>query len=248
MLAVQAFIFLQVLLVTTVIVNAECTRSSFINPKSTPLCFAASKKNKKGGGKKKKSSTASSNKGFGIAPPTFEEVVASFSNRQPKAPNDEICPCGIVDGRKYGDCCGKLHRGEETCQTMTDVLRSRYTAFAWRDVAYVISTTHETCRDHRDDKIAWAKDLNKSGMFDSFEFVGLEAGPEEPGENENEGYLDFKVTLRDKGERDLELAGKETVISERSKFVRDPETGVWSYSSGEVRSEVAGLEDTVLNQ
>ena len=222
-----------------------------------PLAFAAAKKgNKKAGGKKKKkNSTASSNRGFGIAPPTYEEVVSSFQTRMPQNdPNGCDCPCG--SGGTYGECCGPFHKGDKTCQTMTDVLRTRYTAFSWRLIDYVIKTTHETCRDYREDKIAWAKDLNKQGMFDSFEFVKLDGGKEEEAmDNENEGYIEFNVTLRKKDADDSDVGvdggsseSQETVISERSKFVRNPEDGVWSYSSGDVRTNVAGLEDTILNK
>jgi hypothetical protein len=57
-------------------------------------------------------------------------------------------------------------------------------------------------------------------MFDSFDFVDLQAGPEGPGRDKNEGFVEFQVTLRAK--EDLtsasggELAGKEMVVLERS--------------------------------
>lgn len=127
---------------------------------------------------------------------------------------------------------------------MTDVLRSRYSAFSWRDVGYIMKTTHPVCRDYREDQVAWAKDLNKSGMFDSYEFVNLQPGPEETGATENEGFIEFKVTLESKDD----LAGpkgQQTVITEKSKFLRD-DKGVWTYATGEVRSDTVGL-DTVIN-
>lgn len=110
-----------------------------------------------------------------------------------------------------------------------------------------MDSTHETCRDYRENRIAWAKDLNKGGMFDSYEFVGLEAGPEVQGKDENEGFITFKVKLKSKQPGFEKSKGSETVVTETSKFLRDPETGVWRYSSGEVRADVAGLEDTILN-
>jgi uncharacterized protein YchJ len=81
-------------------------------------------------------------------------------------------------------------------------------------------------------------------MFDSFEFVELKAGPEIfPESEENKATIDFQVRLRAKdGEK------QETVIAEKSLFLRDPESKIWSYASGEVRSGVEGLEDTILNQ
>lgn len=135
---------------------------------------------------------------------------------------------------------------------MTDVLRSRYTAFSWRNIEYVMATTHESCRDYKDDRVAWANDLNRNGMFDSFDFVSLSAGEEEIDvDDENVGFIEFKVTFRARGGQGViidSVAGKETVISERSTFLRNPADGSWSYASGDVRSDVAGLEDAMLNK
>lgn len=96
--------------------------------------------------------------------------------------------------------------------------------------------------------MAWAKDLNKGGMFDSFTFVKLDLGKEEDGEDENESFIEFKVTLRANEDRagTVAVAGQETIISERSRFLRGDD-GSWTYASGDVRSEVAGLEDVSLN-
>jgi uncharacterized protein YchJ len=107
-----------------------------------------------------------------------------------------------------------------------------------------MATTHESCRDYREDRVAWANDLHRKGMFDGFEFVNLSAGEEEM-ENENEGFIEFKVVFRARDDGKNSVAG-ETVISERSKFRRNAD-GTWSYASGDVRSDVAGLEGTTLN-
>lgn len=203
----------------------------------------------KGGGKKKKKKPrgeARTAKGFGAPPPAFEDILSTFTSRVPEDPAGLACPCGA--GPTYGACCEPLHTGARPLSTMTDVLRSRYVAFSWRMIDHVMRTTHPTCRDHRDDRVAWARDLDKGGMFDAFEFVKLEEGEEEmSAENDDEGYLDFKVTLRAREDKGSAVAGQETVIAERSRFLRDPEDGTWSYASGDVRSEVAGLEDTTLN-
>mmetsp|Transcript_20979 Transcript_20979/g.45495 ORF Transcript_20979/g.45495 Transcript_20979/m.45495 type:complete len:253 (+) Transcript_20979:80-838(+) len=203
---------------------------------------------KKSNKKKSSQRAAQTTKGFGAPPPKLEDFLATLKTRVPEDADTHICPCGT--GKVYGDCCGPLHRGDKPCLTMTDVLRSRYTAFSWRVIGYVMSTTHESCRDYREDKITWAKDLNKggAGMFDSFEFIKLSPGKEVMNEdNENEGFLDFKVTLKVKKDENNPSAGQETVISERSTFLRDPSDGSWTYASGDVRSDIAGLEDTTLN-
>mmetsp|Transcript_98316 Transcript_98316/g.283705 ORF Transcript_98316/g.283705 Transcript_98316/m.283705 type:complete len:240 (-) Transcript_98316:8-727(-) len=219
---------------------------AFASISVTDAAFAAKKKK---AGKK-----ASTNKGFGAPPATLEETLAKFPTRMPPNPASLDCPCGSE--KTYGNCCGPLHESQ-VCPTMTDVLRSRYSAFKWRNIGHIIATTHPTCRDYQEDKVAWAKDLNKEGMFDSFEFVKLQVGPEEAGANENEGFIEFKVTMKGRDEEDeilkarrrsaAAVAGMETVVKERSRFLRDPDIGAWTYASGDVSSEVAGLEDAKLN-
>ena len=129
---------------------------------------------------------------------------------------------------------------------MIDVLRTRYSAFYFRKIDYIMQTTHPTSGDYSEDKIAWARELDKKGMIDSIDFVELKAGPEEHTSDENEGYIQFSVRLRAKPNRGVP-SGKETILSEHSRFLRNEEDGVWSYASGDVRSEEAGLDSLILN-
>jgi SEC-C motif-containing protein len=201
------------------------------------LGFAA----KKGGGKK---NVASTNKGFAPPPLNYEQVLSQFRTRVPEDADSQQCPCGT--GKMYKECCAPFHRGEP-CKTMTDVLRSRYTAFTWRLIGHVIETTDKTSRDYTEDKISWAKNMNrKGGMFDSYDFVLFEPGKEEPGEDQNSGYIEFKIIVRAKADVGSTLEGREMAIVEKSKFLRDSD-GKWAYASGDVRSDVPGLEDTTLN-
>lgn len=231
-----------------VVVGFTINQRSIANPitirrrtSTTTTSLAARKK------KKPKKTSAQTSKGFGAPPPKLDEILSTLKTRVPKT-LDLPCPCGLKPGQTYSECCGPLHSGERACLTMSDVLMSRYVAFAWRNIKYVMDTTHPTCRDYREDAVAWARDLNKGGMFDSFEFVNLEAGEEEMSmDDANEGFLNFKVTLRAKEDRNGSAAGQEMIISERSRFLRNPKDGSWSYASGDVRSDVAGLEDAKLN-
>jgi SEC-C motif domain protein len=220
---------------------------------STPVYGFA---NKKSGGKKNPLENKSGTpKGFGAPPPSLEDILAKFSTRVPPNPENVDCPCG--SSNTYAECCGPLHNQVRGCTSMIDVLRSRYSAFCWRNIGYILATTHPTNRDYSDDKVAWAKDLNRDGMFDSFDFVKLEVVKEEAGSDENEGFIEFQVTMRGRGEDEglrrggrrsaAAVAGLETVIKERSRFLRDTENGIWSYANGDVSSEVAGLEDIKLN-
>lgn len=212
----------------------------------SPLdAFAAKKKGNK------KARAASTNRGFGQAPPTLDEVLASFKTCKPDNAEELPCPCQIHPGKSYGECCAPYHTGLASPMTPLEVLQTRYSAFHHRNIGYVLQSTHPSCRDYMDDKIAWAKGLNKHGMFDSFEFAGLKVLGDEESVNANEAYVEFEVTLKAK-ERigsltAAELEDKTTTVRERSQFRRDETTGIWSYSGGDVSSTAEGVDDIVLN-
>ena len=230
--------------------------------------------------------TASTASGFGAAPPTLVDVLKGFRTRVPDNVNDLPCPCGKTttttmntDGKTttpvtYGACCGPVLRGslnnDGGCQTPEEVLRSRYTAFCYRDIGHIIQTTDEVCRDYNKNTIAWAQELNKNGMFDSFEFVQLNIlhntddkvhenknKTENLKEHEREASIEFTVRLRlrrslssetELADSILDVGGvEETVVTETSTFLKNPKTGIWKYATGDVRSNVQGLEDMTLN-
>jgi SEC-C motif-containing protein len=192
---------------------------SSIIPSTTVLVagFAAAKKGRSPGKKgNNNSSSASTNRGFGAPPKTFDQVLSEYKTRLPSDASTKPCPCGI-SSLSYRDCCEPLHLGIVTCQTPLQVLQSRYSAFCYRNIGHIIVTTHRQCRDYREDKFDWAKDLDKSGMFDSFEFVQLQlenAQPEMVGDDE--AYLEFQVLLRGRdgvGQSVSSVAGQETIVS-----------------------------------
>lgn len=240
--------------------------------------FASSTSNNKKNKKTKtigaSSSVEKTKKGFGTQQTSDEllnEAVAKFKTRIPVSddPGQLVCPCN--SGLLYKDCCQRFHNGSKRTEQPIDVLRSRYTAFAWRIIPYVIQTTHPTNRDYRTNKVLWAKDLHRSGMFDSYEFIGLEDiniienAPMDNDNNNNNNnnddddvaYIEFKVRLRVKENDGTMIAGQETIISERSKFIRMLETninddktnnGYWLYASGDVKSTIVGWNNTILNR
>ncbi|WP_327091205.1 YchJ family metal-binding protein [Nonomuraea sp. NBC_01738] len=57
------------------------------------------------------------------------------------------CPCGSA--QPYDDCCGPLHRGEAKAETPERLMRSRYSAFAVGDAAYLLRTWHLATRPER---------------------------------------------------------------------------------------------------
>ena len=185
--------------------------------------------------KPKKKNQASSTKGFGKPPPTLEEIADSYPNRLPES-LDVDCACG--SGASYVSCCRPYHIGTQRPESASKVLQTRYSAFSYRIPLYILETTHPECRDYREDRFAWLKDLNKSGMFDSFEFEMLE--PTAAVEEAGEAFIDFQVHLRRKS------SDERMVLRERSRFLQEQDD-VWKYAGGEVQANVAGLEDVVLN-
>jgi SEC-C motif-containing protein len=218
--------------------HSLCRNANLVSPSSSAL--SAQKP-------KKKNASSSTTKGFGTftPPPTLEETLSGFPTRLP-APEDiatSACPCG--SGSIYTDCCAVFHRGEAFPQSPEKVLRSRYSAFYYRLPGFIMESTHEECRDFQEDKVDWAKNLHKGGMFDSYDFVGLEVGTEEAGSADNEAFLDFKVQLRANAKSSKQLEGEMMTVMEKSRFLRD-EKG-YRYAGGDVRTDVAGIEDVVLN-
>jgi SEC-C motif-containing protein len=114
------------------------------------------------------------------------------------------CPCGT--GERYAACCGPLHRGDEAAATAEALMRSRYSAFAVGDVAYLRSSWHASTRPARlevDPSLRW---------------LGLEVLHAQGGMLDTAGVVEFRAR-HDRG-----------VLHERSRFVR--EGGRWLYLDG----------------
>lgn len=63
---------------------------------------------------------------------------------RPARPTPATCPCGLPAA--YDDCCGRLHRGQAPATTAEQLMRSRYSAFAVGDEAYLLRSWHPTTR------------------------------------------------------------------------------------------------------
>ncbi|MCW2613554.1 MAG: uncharacterized protein JWN08_548 [Frankiales bacterium] len=57
------------------------------------------------------------------------------------------CPCGT--GPALDACCGRLHAGAATAATAEQLMRSRYSAFAVGDAAYLLRSWHASTRPRR---------------------------------------------------------------------------------------------------
>jgi SEC-C motif domain protein len=115
------------------------------------------------------------------------------------------CPCGR--GLPYDECCGPAHQGTPPA-TAEALMRSRYSAFALDDDAYVLSSWHPKTRPAHiepDSHLRWTGldilEATGGGLFDT------------------EGVVEFRAHYRDHG-----TPGD---LVERSRFVRHD--GQWAY-------------------
>lgn len=116
------------------------------------------------------------------------------------------CPCGLPAG--YAACCGRFHRGAGTAPSAELLMRSRFSAFAVRDAAYLLRTWHPDTRP---------ADLD---LADGPTWVRLEVlGSTEGGPFHSEGTVEFRAHWRE---------GRQSgVLAENSRFTRVD--GAWVY-------------------
>jgi SEC-C motif-containing protein len=116
------------------------------------------------------------------------------------------CPCGT--GLTYDECCEPFHVGEAAAPTAEALMRSRFSAFARADEAYLLRTWHWSGRPQRiefDDGRRWTR-LDVLGHTDG-------------GLLDSQGTVQFEAHYRQDG--------KPGVQRENSRFTR--ENGEWLY-------------------
>ncbi|WP_082801200.1 YchJ family protein [Herbidospora cretacea] len=116
------------------------------------------------------------------------------------------CPCG--SGKGYGECCGRFHAGEAAAPTAEALMRSRYSAYAKGDTAYLLTTWHSSTRPQR-------LDLDRKTRWTGLEILGATGGSAV----HTEGTVRFRARYAERGQ-----AG---VLEEHSAFTR--ENGRWVY-------------------
>ncbi len=120
------------------------------------------------------------------------------------------CPCGSKND--YIQCCGQYIEANELPEYPEQLMRSRYTAYAFNNAEYLKKTWHKrTCpaQLQLDTEIKW---------------LSLEIIDTQNDQNDDEGWVDFAAKFKH-GVRLLSL-------HERSRFLR--ENGQWLYVDGEI--------------
>ncbi|MFC9651948.1 YchJ family protein [Streptomyces sp. NPDC056937] len=119
---------------------------------------------------------------------------------------DSPCPCGL--DAAYGACCGRFHAGPATAPTAELLMRSRYSAFAVRDAAYLLRSWDPATRPP-------AVDLDPATRWTGLEILDtIDGSP-----FHTTGTVTFRAHFTQPGGPD--------VVEERSRFARHD--GAWVY-------------------
>lgn len=129
-------------------------------------------------------------------------IVRTSTAITPAAP----CPCGLP--RPYRECCGAFHEGLGTAPTAERLMRSRFSAFAVRDAAYLLRTWHPTTRPAD-------LDLDPRQRWTRLEILSSSGGSA----FHTEGTVEFRAHYT--------LRGHTGRLHENSRFVRVD--GQWVY-------------------
>ncbi|MDL4772543.1 MULTISPECIES: YchJ family protein [Thermomonosporaceae] len=121
------------------------------------------------------------------------------------------CPCGLP--APYPDCCGPLHQGDAEAATAEQLMRSRYSAFARGDSAYLLESWHSSTRPPR-------ANPEPGVRWEGLEIIGTTDGTMD----DTEGTVEFRARFADRG--------RPGELHEVSRFVR--QDGAWVYLDGRV--------------
>ena len=102
-----------------------------------------------------------------------------------RIPKDVKSPCGCGSGTAYDVCCSPYHKGEASALDAEALLRSRYTAYAYRLPSYLVSTTKKfapastaeavlTNKKSGEKKAIKAEKEELLKFIDSYDFSALE--------------------------------------------------------------------------
>jgi len=130
------------------------------------------------------------------------------------------CPCG---GGAYAECCGPLHAGEREAPDAESLMRSRYSAFAVQDAAYLWKTLHVAHDERAAGEQPFVDNLERS--FANLRYTGLRVievrAPEQANPDAIAQVLFHAVIQQHRRDRS---------IVELSDFAL--EDGAWRYLAG----------------
>ena len=129
----------------------------------------------------------------------------------PREREESLCPC--KSRFSYGKCCMPFHHCKTTPQTAEQLMRSRYSAYFFRLVDYLVETTHPDTRDS-----GLKRELEKTIHQVNWKFLEV-VNVSKGGKNDKVGKVEFIASYY--------LNGDPQELHERSRFRRYK--GNWKY-------------------
>ena len=127
------------------------------------------------------------------------------------------CPCGSP--LKYKKCCKVFHDNIKKPSNSLELMKSRFSAYAFKQSNYIIKTTHKENQDYSENILEWKKEIeifSSNTDFDKLEILEFIKG-------EIESFVTFRATL---------FQNKNDVsFIEKSRFKK--EDNIWLYVDGE---------------
>jgi len=128
--------------------------------------------------------------------------------------NDTNCPCGT--NKPFEQCCGPYLSGEKLPPTAEALMRSRFTAYAMQDGAYLLKTWDVSTRPA---SVDFSKE---TGEWTCLDIILTKKGARK----DSKGLVEFKAYFT--------VDGEQRVMNEISRFAQ--KQGHWYYLDGKVKS------------
>lgn len=144
--------------------------------------------------------------------------------------SESMCKCG--SGEFYGECCQPFHNGTHVPLNPTKLVRSRYSAYAYGNIPYIMSTTHPSHKEYAAEEqkskmSTWTRNL-KTYVRD-YEFLDLKFIDEERDSKVISGSEKTTVAFQARVQRKT-MDYPVQVINELSTFLWDKRTSRWLYA------------------
>ncbi len=132
----------------------------------------------------------------------------------PREREVSLCPC--KSKAAYAACCMPFHYGTAKPETAEQLMRSRYTAYFFRLVDYLVETTHPDtrCTDLK-------KEIEETIHRANWSFLAI-INTSKGGKNDKQGKVEFLARYF--------VDGEVQELHERSRFKRYK--GMWKYLDG----------------
>ena len=136
----------------------------------------------------------------------------------------DSCPCG--SDKSYMKCCGLLHKKvDEFMKAEPEaVVRARYSAYAKREIDFIIQSTHPKNKNFDADIKHWRKQID-TNCYDNFELTKCQILDHEMIDKKT-ATVSFVANMMQRDSRE------KTAFMEKSTF--EKVGGAWLYKEGEI--------------